>query len=410
MRPEAAHRPWTRSPYGGMCTVRLLGLRLPGDQMKTLKHIWSAFNRWRKRHWLLRLIILCLLAVNAVPGASLLPMLVRIACDAILADSEPKMLDAIYRSNRANATRRLRAALTTKLDTDEDGVLSDAEQESAQNIGLDPIQLTLPPLRVELEQLIPAAQRAGQVPLSYTPRALKKEAWRAALVETEEIMGPERRQLEAMLAWWRRPNYGSLSTWRTALAAFYEYVVLWGPYGLLGNPFHWIPFFAMTYLAALIAALLLRGRRAAAAILTAVIISGGINGLWAAVLPHSIRIRDYWSGPFPINSLCITGDSLLILAAAIAGARRGARYSDRARPLHVSMLLLGAILLAWGILPTPGYGLRRGFWYRCPFLLNGEIFGSMKAWICATGIAVVVAAVVLAVRHPCRRPGKAVAV
>jgi hypothetical protein len=101
---------------------------------------------------------------NVLAGAWYMPFLAGADPDAILARAEPQMLNAIYRSNRAKATRRVQAAPTAKLDKDEDRVLVAAEDESPRAIRLDPEQPWAAPPQANLEQIAAAAQRANLIP------------------------------------------------------------------------------------------------------------------------------------------------------------------------------------------------------------------------------------------------------
>jgi hypothetical protein len=369
--------------------------------MSLARRLWVAFEGWRKRCWLSRVVLLCSLLGFSLYNAWYLPSLVRQACSAILADAEPKVADAIYRSQKVGEVRRLQAALVERFDGDGDGVLSDAELGQAAELGIATECLTAHPLRASLDGLVAAAHKVELLPSTRSARGIRHAAWCASQDEVEQIMAPERARIDSLTAWWRVPGYTSVSTWRTGLRIFYERIVLWGAYGVLGNPFHWIPFFVMTYLVAMIAVILLRGRRVAAALLTAAVVSGAINGLWAAVLPHSVRWYHYAEG-IDVR-LLIAGDSLLILAVAIVGLRRGARSANRKRALHAAVVVLGLLFVAWGALPTPHPGLRLGRGFQCPFLLNGEVFPSMKVWMCVIGVIVLAAYLVQALRNRRRR-------
>ncbi|MBN1919085.1 MAG: hypothetical protein JW889_14360 [Verrucomicrobia bacterium] len=293
--------------------------------------------------------------------------------------------------------RRLQTALVARFDEDSDGVLGASELEHMAALGIGAEHLTSHRFDASLDELVAAAHTVEILPRPQSAHDIRRSAWRVAQANLEETMAPVRAEIESLSAWWAWPDYTATSTWKAGLAAFYEQFLLRYIHVLLGNPFHWIPFLAATYLAALIAAILLRGRRVLAALVTTIVISGVVNGLWAVVLPHNIRAWgadgavEYW--------LLICGDSLLILAVAIAGARRGASFSGRPTAFRVSLLLLGVLLVAWGILPTPGYALRPGFHWWFPFLLSGEIRDGMKTWICAIGLLVLLADAILLVTH-----------
>ncbi len=307
--------------------------------MKVLKQIWVAFNRWRKRHWLLRVIILWLFAAHTLVDQWYIPWLVRIACESILADAEPRTLNAIYHSNRANATRRLQAALVAKLDTDGDGVLGDAEQESARDIDLDPIQLALAPLHVDLEALVLASQRARLVPLSYTPRAIKKDAWRAALVEAEEIMAPEREKIESFIAWYRVPEYAEWRTWKHGFSLLLSQTYY--PWCALGDPFHLVPGLLAIFLAPAVAVQFVRRKY---------VVLGAL-AFWLVLVVVTIHRHLYWvfSSAY---SACLLGQLLLVGALLLAGVRRAMRQGKDPASVCFLLFVFGAILICWGLGPA----------------------------------------------------------
>jgi hypothetical protein len=305
--------------------------------------VWSAFNRWRKRHWPFRVIMLLILFAVWLVDAPILPRLVRNAIDSILAASEPAMMDAIYRSNKVNAARRLRNALVAKLDKDEDGVFNDSERERAVALGLAPDQLFAKPFRYDLSEIVAAAQRSDLVPPSYTARVIRKAAWRAAQAETEEIMTPEREEIDSMLVWYRVPNYLEWATWKRGAVRLYEGVRFYWLY-LLGNPVHWIPFLVSVYLLGLIVSLSFPHK--------VVVCATGILSLAGLAIVVVVTARGPADNYGFVNRswlwMAPAGYLLLILAVLLAGSRAVRRRKLGRRAARRLVILLGALLLCWG--------------------------------------------------------------
>lgn len=293
------------------------------------------------------------------------------------------MTDAIYRSNKANAARRLRNALVAKIDKDEDGVLNDSERERAIALGLDPDQLFAKPFRYDLDEIVVAAQRAGLVSPSYTARAIRNEAWRAAQAETEEIMAPERDKTYSMIAWYRVPNYLEWATWQHGAKKLFVHV-RYSLFFLIGNPSHWVPFFMCVYLAGLIVCLLLRGRRLLAAGLVSVAVFLGVM-----LITHLQWYRPAGLGFWPLeNAGCWAFRVpyfLLILAAAISGVRRAGLLKKKWNALPFALLVLGLVLMAWGLAP----GLKRTFYgyllVPYPYVMGIKITLGARIGIVASG-------------------------
>jgi len=374
--------------------------------MKVLKQIWSAFNRWRRRHWVGRVVILLAIFIPYVVfSAPLLPRLVGHAIDAILADSEPRMANAIYRSNKANAVRRLRKALVAKIDKDENGILSESERQRAAALGLDPDQLSMNPFQANIEQVVGAAQHAGIVPTSYTARAVRKEAWDAAQAETKDIMVPQRQEINAMMVWYRRPNYLTWGAWENGITRFLQ-VLEWRFFYTLGNPSHWIPFFVSVYLLSLVACLLLWGNRALAASLLSLLIV--LPVVLARMLQVPAERFEASSIGFSWYEICRpAGYFLLILSAAICGARRGYSLRGKKGAKALSLLALGLVLVAWSV--SPGFKVPitlypdTVIWFEDPSLMGVYVSPQLRIGMAAMGGVAFTAGVVVLIASKIRR-------
>ena len=301
--------------------------------------VWSAFNRWRKRHWPLRVIILCLFLVHALVDGWPMSFAVNTACKAILAESEPAMTDAIYHSNKANAARRLRNALVAKLDKDEDGVFNDSEGERAVALGLDPDQLFAKPFRYDLSEIVAAAQRADLVPPSYTARAIRKEAWRAAQAESEEIMAPEREKIESFITWYRVADYLDWRTWERAFGLLLSEAYY--PWWKLGDPVHLVPGLLAVFLAPAVAAQFVRRKYVAL----------GALAFWLVLAVVTIDRHVYWAFSSPY-SVCLLGQLLLVGALLLSGVRSATRQARNPAAVRSLLVVFGATLICWGLGPA----------------------------------------------------------
>jgi len=180
---------------------------------------WSAYRRWRKRHWSVRVAILVLLVAPDLifwcDHGKCIPWLVELAARAKLMEGDPQLEWGLYRFNKAREARVLQLALRRALDTDRDGELGRAEQERARSAaGLDLTDLTQPMHRADLSRLLRAAQVLGIRSQSVTPGSVRRAALALALGEARATAPQQREDLEEAVrrgyAW---PDYTQPRTW-----------------------------------------------------------------------------------------------------------------------------------------------------------------------------------------------------
>jgi len=328
-----------------------------------VKQAWSHFNRWRKRHWLLRVLILLIFLAHWAISAPMLPRLVGYATDAILADSEPRVTHAIHRSHKANAVRRLRRVLVAKLDKDDDGTLDDSEREAAAALGLDPDQLRAKPFSYDLDEIVAAAHRADLVPPSYTGRTIRVEALRLARIETETIMAREREKIDALLVWYRVPNYLEWATWKNGIEVLSSYY--WYPFG---HPLYWIPAFLFLFLTPIVAQVFFDRKKVCLGITFLLLVLTAVAldryRIWSGLDIHFSWI---WNGlDFQFNgySLEALGQLLVVIALVVSGIRSGRRYERSMEATSCLLVCWGSVLFVWGLVPYL-------FWSK----LDGAILG-----------------------------------
>jgi len=182
------------------------------------RRAWRVFNRWRKRYWLFRaLIVLALFTpvwINLADGEPLVQDLVRMACRAIVVRSEPGVTYELTRYHRAREAHHLQKLLKAHLDRDGNGRLSEDEKQRASQLGLPLEELKKKCVNADLFHLVPAARRAGILGQSTTASQLMGYAIDTATAETEAHAAPYRkaihRRLEAYLS---PPDYGKWETW-----------------------------------------------------------------------------------------------------------------------------------------------------------------------------------------------------
>ena len=300
---------------------------------------WSAFNRWRKKYWLGRVLVLLVMFGPAMgpwlARRELLTELVSIAVDSILKAREPAHAWHLARYHRVEEAERLRDLLRRELDTDGDGTVSDVECRPAEEHGLAPGQLDAKVLDLDLAQLTGVAGGLDLVPAGYTAESVRRRCWDAAAAESEQFFEPRHRIIEAHLtATYGWPDYGRWETWRRGLGRFCSRLtaVLIGPGVVIG----WLP---VTFLLGGIAALCVHGRRATAGMLLGVALAVAL----LACMGTQGRVPPWgWMGWL--------GWGLLFGIAGLLGGRTVQGVGRRLLVASCGMLLAGASMVAGGTL------------------------------------------------------------
>jgi hypothetical protein len=178
-----------------------------------LGKFWHGFLRWRKRGWPARVLILLIIGAILIGDRFMLIEMVRIACRSLFVASEPSVMHATMRFYRAEEAARLRFLLLTRLDGDGDGRLDPTEAQTAAAAGLRPKDLNAPCHRLDLAQLNRAARELRLVPWRHTLRKILWETLHTAQAETEQMFGPDRKRVFAIL----RPSWDPSALRRPAV-------------------------------------------------------------------------------------------------------------------------------------------------------------------------------------------------
>ncbi|MHC4591956.1 MAG: hypothetical protein ACYS8L_04580 [Planctomycetota bacterium] len=311
---------------------------------------WRGFNRWRRKYWLTRVIVLLLIFGPAVarrfdPRGPLFVRLVRISCYAIRTTGEPRAVYHLARYYRAEEAHRLRLSLQRELDVDGDGSLSVKEKERARAAGLDPDQLTCHILEADLTELGAAAKRLGLVPASYSTTKVRQHTWYAAQAEMDRMFAPAHERIDALLdEGYQLPDYSRWRTWRTGIDNFLHELI-W----LFGLPRGALTWVLACFLVSGVASLALKRRRP---------LAGFLVGALLILIPLLLfGHRPPWRH---IAWLRCAGYALLTGAIGYAGGKAAGHTADRVRFALVSPVLLGPVIAASGALA----GLEMRLYYR----------------------------------------------
>jgi hypothetical protein len=390
--PHESPVPAERHPEPDSATGEDAAASVPAQRSTTLHAVWRAFNRWRRRRWHVRVLIL--LIIFAMPlyeqlaNWSIIAELYRIACDAVLVASVPRLEYTLRRYYRTQEAARMQQALALVLDADRDGALTGAEIAEAERLGLSAEHFCASS-KADLSALISASWRAGLVPPAQTEEELLWKTYYAARGRAEALSRPWYREVKAELEVPREwPDYTDPATWRAGLHYFAGYLLdvlrqgAGGPFGLVA----W-------FLLALIVTMAVRGHRPAvgAACGTAL-----VSLLVLAPLCRTTRLTGV--------PLLLRGFGILCFgtAAGLGAGRLGARLHDRLVTALASACLLGLTLAGAAV---PGILLRHRLRRALPsalyagFLRRGQIMG----WGClcaGAGVALCCAvALVLVLRR-----------
>jgi hypothetical protein len=299
---------------------------------------WRWFNRWRKRYWKTRVLILLIIfgpqLYEILTGRYEIVQLVRIACKAIKQPYEMSHPWYLARYYRAEEVQRLQTLLKLELDANRDGAIGGPEAERAREAGLDPAQLRQPVLEADLTQLIAAARLLQLVPESYTEQQVRQRAWDVAAAESQRFFEPYDRKIESLLdARFRLPDYAEWSTWRRGLDYFMA-TVFW----VFGSPSEALTWVLVCLLMPLAASLAVpRGRR----------LVGLIVGCALAPVPVAVVGAVRWSEG-EVWVYCL-GFALLTGTVGYMGGKAAARVKRRLLAASRATLVSGVVLLAYGV-------------------------------------------------------------
>ena len=323
-------------------------------QARVLKRCWRAFNRWRERYFLVRLLYLFLMAavVCHLAFRQTIVKLVRYALQAIEAGSDPSLVTALARHKRIRLAHHFQLTLRRLADGDEDGSLSQEEMNRAREFGLDPEELAKKSVEADLSQLMEACHHAGLLPISYTAAIARREARLAAVAQVEEMKRPARAEIEAMLRTWTKPDYSQLDTWARGGWRFLRQLDL--PFRTLGWTGPVVVWLIFCFSATLMVISFVRTGKTAKSLLM-----GGALPLPLILYAvfQTLRRAPFWN---PLSFICSAiGFVCVSMAAAAFAAKMAERSSNRRLLFSIAALVLGVSLLVWAL----------------PRLLSGKAFG-----------------------------------
>lgn len=323
--------------------------------------VWQGVNRWRKKYWRTRVLILLLIfgptIFPVLARRALIVELVRIACTAIQLSHEPSHAWALARYYRAQEVRRLQIMLRLEMDRDRSGSLEPAEEARARAAGLDPGQFDEHVLRADLGQLVLAARYFGLVTSSYSEREVRRRAWNTAFGENLRFYGPAHRKIDSLLAasyaW---PDYTRWDTWKRGIYHFIGHVPWVFGRGRAGASWLLVCLFGGGT-----ASLALKRRRP----------QGGFAvGVLLLAVPFLLQGRSFYSyGQY--EWLHWLGLALLGGVAGYAGGKAAIGVKRRGRGALIGTLLLGLAVAVSGALAAIRMSLLLR-WLGYPYSLVGD--------------------------------------
>jgi len=324
----------------------------PPSLRECLQVCWRGFNRWRRKYWLTRVIILLLLFAQPLVLCLtqvdfLLVQLTRIACESVLLSSEPQLVQARSRFYRAEELCRIQSMVRREIDANRNGVLEAPELRKAAGLGLAGEQLNGWVLDGDAEKMIEAAQRLELVGGHCTYQQIHRQARYAALGHTREVLAPDRRKLEAALApSYRWPDFSKWQTWKRGLSR----LVTHSNTSLLGDTGTVVVWFPACVLVAMAAGGALPSRGSLVGTLV-----GACLGLEVLFLRQGATWIPFTAGSHPPFALVSSGHLLLCGVAGHFGGTKGSQIRTSSFRNLVVLLLLGLLLLFWGLVPSgPG--------------------------------------------------------
>lgn len=174
---------------------------------------WRAFNRWRRRYWLLRLVILAILGADAILSHLRTAWLLRVAIDSIFSSSVPTLVHASARARRAGFADQLQRSLRALADRNADGHIGRSEAALARSFGIDPDELHKSGAKADLRALVGASHRVGLLSLSRTPPRILRETLALARSDADALLQANYQAVENLLGPYRTPDYARPETW-----------------------------------------------------------------------------------------------------------------------------------------------------------------------------------------------------
>ena len=171
---------------------------------KTLCLYWDAFNDWRKRYWVIRVILLLLIFSSpiyerVICGKWLIVQLVEYACDGVFIQSTPSTETAVYRYYKFQEKKRIQRLIFLYADSNHNKILDPNEIKFLTQKGVNLELLSKNPLHLDIYKIAKIAKRLDLLPKSYSPKEECKKAFYAALAEVENFNKPLKREVYSLL-------------------------------------------------------------------------------------------------------------------------------------------------------------------------------------------------------------------
>jgi hypothetical protein len=161
---------------------------------KQLKVAWTYFNRWRKKYWFTRFLIILLvfspILYEKLRGHLIICDLVKYACDAIFSGGIPPYENALCKYYKIVEIKRLQSSIIVFADKNQNGVFDADEIEFLKSKGCDAGETQKPVLKANMDKLAGDAGKLGLLPPAYSTTQIRKNAFNAAHSETEFFFKP----------------------------------------------------------------------------------------------------------------------------------------------------------------------------------------------------------------------------
>jgi hypothetical protein len=186
---------------------------------------WKAFNKWRKKYWLTRIMILLAIffpvIYTSIFDYHLIQRLVRIACDAVLASSEPQLTDSTTKYYVRREIKILQTLMLAKIDENRNRVLEDNERQTAIESNINPDILLAKVVDVNLDDVVVNARKLDVGLAVPSAKQIRYECWYKAVGGTEPIFEEDHKKINDLFRDnYKFPDYKKFSTWRKGINFF----------------------------------------------------------------------------------------------------------------------------------------------------------------------------------------------
>jgi len=338
---------------------------------------WNAFNGWRKKYWLGRIIIM--LAIFSCPiyerlrGDWIITDLVAIACKGIFATSIPQSENALCRYYKFDEKTRLRKLIFTYADLNHDGRLDNRELDILRSKSVNTGLITGNPLHTDYRKTADAAKKLKLVSPLYSARKERMKAFYAAHMENENFYRPLKAEvfdiLDRINGWNIKftpkqlemihntypdknltdgsfiPDYMKWNTWKCGIYGFLGGLII--PFTSIFNSITW--FFLAMFIAVL-TALKYEKNTKLAAITASIMFTLLIFNINVFSGTCGVFIRYGFSYPFIQSKLFFylsytISATALAAVAGIVGAKLECCIKETPRAVYVILAMTGILFL-----------------------------------------------------------------